>query len=58
MRRAVPPTSDAAPAPPTSDAAHAPPRPLAVRLLWFVGLWAASVAVVGAVAYGIRIWIV
>ena len=28
------------------------------RLLWFVGLWAASVAVVGAVAYGIRLWIV
>jgi len=27
------------------------------RLLWFVGLWAASVAVVGAVAYAIRLWI-
>ena len=31
---------------------------LSARLLWFVGLWAASVAVVGAVAYGIRLWIV
>ena len=34
------------------------PRPLATRLLWFVGLWVASVAVVGAMAYAIRLWIV
>jgi Protein of unknown function (DUF2474) len=27
------------------------------RLLWFVGLWAAGVLVVGAVAYGIRLMI-
>ncbi|HEV7251971.1 MAG TPA: DUF2474 family protein [Mesorhizobium sp.] len=27
------------------------------RLLWFVGLWAASVATVAAVGYGIRLWI-
>nr|WP_162623814.1 DUF2474 family protein [Paracoccus saliphilus] len=28
------------------------------RLAWFVGLWLASVAVVGAVALLIRMWIV
>jgi hypothetical protein len=28
------------------------------RLAWFVGLWAASVAVIGAVAYFIRWWLV
>ena len=27
------------------------------RLLWFVGLWAAGVATVGAVAYVIRLWL-
>ena len=27
------------------------------RLLWFVALWVASVAVLGAVAYGIRFWL-
>ena len=31
-----------------------PPRPLWQRLAWFVGLWVASVATVGMVAYGIR----
>lgn len=28
---------------------------LASRLLWFVGLWAASVLVLGIVAYAIRL---
>ena len=27
------------------------------RVAWFVGLWCASVAVLGAVAYGVRIWL-
>jgi hypothetical protein len=31
---------------------------MARRLLWFVGLWAAGVATVGAVAYAIRFWLV
>ena len=30
---------------------------LARQLFWFVGLWAASVAGLGAVAYIIRLWI-
>ena len=29
----------------------------AMRLAWFVGLWLASVAFLGAVAYGIRFWL-
>jgi hypothetical protein len=29
-----------------------------VRLAWFVGLWLAGVAVVGAVAWIIRLWLV
>ena len=33
-------------------------RPLGRRLAWFVGLWAAGVAAVGAVAYLLRLWIV
>lgn len=32
--------------------------PLWRRLAWFVGLWAAGVATVAAVAYFIRLWIV
>lgn len=32
--------------------------PLARRLLWFVGLWAAGVAVVGSVAWLIRTWLI
>jgi hypothetical protein len=31
--------------------------PLWKRLAWFVGLWAASVATLAAVAYLIRFWI-
>lgn len=29
-----------------------------VRLAWFVGIWIASVAVIGTVAWLIRLWIV
>ena len=31
---------------------------MARQLAWFVGLWAAGVATVGAVAYAIRFWLV
>ncbi|MBI1404096.1 MAG: DUF2474 family protein [Porphyrobacter sp.] len=34
-----------------------PERPLWQRLAWFVGIWAASVAALGVVAYIIRLWI-
>jgi hypothetical protein len=27
------------------------------QLAWFVGLWAASVAAVGVVAYGLKFWL-
>ena len=30
---------------------------MARRLLWFVGLWAAGVTTVGAVAWVIRLWL-
>ena len=30
---------------------------MARRLLWFAGLWLASVAALGLVAYGIRFWL-
>jgi len=33
------------------------PAPLGKRLAWFAGLWAASVATVGALAYAIRWWL-
>nr|WP_199915363.1 DUF2474 domain-containing protein [Aminobacter sp. MSH1] len=35
-----------------------PSRSLVVRLVWFVGLWLASVLAVALVAYGLRIWLV
>lgn len=31
--------------------------PLWKRLAWFVGLWLASVAVIGTVAFVIKLWI-
>jgi len=35
-----------------------PKQPLAKRLLWFAGLWLASLIAVAAVAYGLRALIV
>ncbi|HYZ48903.1 MAG TPA: DUF2474 family protein [Sphingomonas sp.] len=34
-----------------------PPGPWWKRLAWFVAIWAASVAALGAAAYAIRLWI-
>lgn len=36
---------------------NATQSPLWKRLAWFVGLWAASVAALGVVAYGLRWWL-
>lgn len=33
------------------------PGPLWQRLLWFAGLWLASLAAVGALAWLLRLWI-
>src|SRR3546814_2707670 len=35
----------------------AAPGPLWKRLAWFIGLWTASVAVIGTVAWFLRLWI-
>jgi hypothetical protein len=33
------------------------PAPLWKRLAWFAGIWAASVAALGTIAYIIRLWL-
>lgn len=33
-------------------------RPALVRLLWFAGYWLAGVAVVLAIAAGLKVWLV
>jgi hypothetical protein len=33
------------------------PRPLAKRLLWFIGLWLAGVATVGLLSLGLHLWL-
>lgn len=32
-------------------------RPLAQRLLWFVGLWLAGVGTVMLISFGLKLWI-
>jgi hypothetical protein len=35
-----------------------PPRAWGVRVAWFIGIWLASIASLGAVAWIIRFWLV
>lgn len=39
------------------DAPNEPEQPLWKRLLWLAGIWLGSVAVLGAVAWIIRLWL-
>ncbi|HLZ02138.1 MAG TPA: DUF2474 domain-containing protein [Bradyrhizobium sp.] len=32
-------------------------RPLATRLLWFIGLWLAGVGAVGLLSFGLHLWL-
>ena len=41
----------------TNQPEHAAPPSLTRRLLWFIGLWAASIIALGVIAYGIRFWL-
>ncbi|WP_404371454.1 DUF2474 domain-containing protein [Sphingomonas sp. MMS24-J45] len=34
-----------------------PLAPLWKRLAWMAGIWAASVAALGVVAYGLKVWL-
>ena len=36
---------------------HEAPPSLTRRLVWFIALWIASVAFLGAVGYGIKLWL-
>ena len=42
---------------PERDAAGGTRSSLPRRLLWFAGLWLASIALLGVIAYGIRFWL-